>query len=705
MQNSFQLDYPASSDSDCIGPQRAFSSSAAFATEEDEQHRRVGSLGHTLSQPATAPVSVSNGFRYSNQQSGLQDVSSFSASPGLLLSPLDSCSGASANSSISASSLPYSSLTNVFPNNVTSAETFLPTPSVYSQSAGYQWNERMSDFRSHRIPTLHPSSSVPTSLQTQGATIPSSSSMTGRGDNYLGAYSLSRTTYPSSLSTLEMPRYSPYAPRPFENPVDPSNTMYANPGSVLLEPSPRPSQTSVDAPPFLETDVLQTVVTSSQTIKPEIQAKIHKGFFQVDEKWTCYRRNYFSVSCSFSLRPWVPNAPLYLQLPNHTTEQIRSFSMSISAIVNAQDGEIRELVQHTPKRDKQSEKRPGKITLQPLQPLTLGLTHGTTGIPNHTGFGTQPHSAGMQADYAHPYASSLQPSHPPTTHTFERIQFQKATANNGKRRAQQQYYNLVVELYAEIPRSVGSSDAQWIKVARRISHPMVVRGRSPGHYKDGRRDSSASMGPDSGTGSSGDGSRGTVLPPGIIGQASLSHLPIVSYDSSRRGGSHYSRNGQRQLASADHSPLSTSPLISSSSSSTFEFTMFNDSMDPAEAVDDASHLSSYHDSAFGMAAPDRRKSPIHSNRRSPLSNVDFSTHEEGNEDSDGTFDDNFDSVIPIFPNDQDDSSQYLKRSPGPTGISSRQTTAGGYETGYPSRVSDNSYSRFDQLQTSRGLCT
>lgn len=548
----------------------------------------------------------------------------------------------------------------------------------------------------------HPSS---TSLQTQSATVPSSSSMAGRGENFLGAYSLSRTTYPSTLSAIEASRFSTYTPRLLENPVDPSNTMYTNPGSVLLEPSPRPSQTPVDAPPFLDTDVLQTVVTSNQTIKPEIQAKIHKGFFRVDDKWTCYRRNYFSVSCSFFLRPWLPNVPLYLQLPNHNTEQIRSFSMSISAIVNAQDGEIRELVQHTPKRDKQSEKRPGKITLQPLQPMTLGLTHGTTGMPNHTGFGTQPHSVGMQADYGHPYASSLQPSHPPTTHTFERIQFQKATANNGKRRAQQQYYNLVVELYAEIPHPVGGgTDAQWIKVARKISHPMVVRGRSPGHYKDVKRDSSASTGPDSGTGSSGDGNRGTVLPPGIIGQASLSHLPIVSYDSGRRGGSHYSRNGQRQLASADHSPLSASPLISSSSSSTFEFTMFNDSMDPAEVADEAPHLSSYHDSAFGMAAPDRRKSSNHSSRRSPLSNVDFSAHEEGNEDSESTFDDNFDSAIPIFPNDQDDSSQYLKRSPGPTGITSRQTTTG-YDTGYPSRVSDNSYSRFDQLQASQGLCT
>ncbi|QKX58893.1 uncharacterized protein TRUGW13939_06021 [Talaromyces rugulosus] len=84
-----------------------------------------------------------------------------------------------------------------------------------------------------------------------------------------------------------------------------------------------------------------------------------------------------------------------------------------------------------------------------------------------------------------------QPPQPPTHHKFNYIRFQTATGFNGKRRAQQQY-NLVVELYAEII-PVGSRESQWIKIAQRLSHPLVVRGQSPGHYKDGRPDLSASM--------------------------------------------------------------------------------------------------------------------------------------------------------------------------------------------------------------------
>jgi meiosis-specific transcription factor NDT80 len=531
--------------------------------------------------------------------------------------------------------------------------------------------------------------------------------MMARGDSYPAAYSLSRGSYVSPLSSLNEFRYSQYAstPRYLDHPVDPSNTVYANPSNMLLEPSQRPPQPTIDAPPFADTDVLHTIVTSNQTIKPEIHSKIHKGFFQVDDKWTCYRRNYFSVSCSFSLRPWTPNAPLFLQLPNHATEQIRSFSMSISAVVNAQDGEVRELVQHTPKRDKQSEKRPGKITLQPQQPSSLILNHSAVGTSNHAPFGAQSHSASIQVDYGHPYTNPLQPSHPPTQHTFERIQFQKATANNGKRRAQQQYYNLVVELYAEIGHPIGMSvdDSQWVKIAKRMSHPMVVRGRSPGHYKDGRRDSSASMGPDSGTGSSGDGSRGTVLPPGIIGQTPLSHLPLMSYE--RRGGPPYTRNGQRQLTSADQSPLSGSPLISSSSSSTFEFTVFNDSMDPVDSVDEASHVKPYHEATFGMGAVGRRKSSSHSNPRSQLSNIDFNSQSDEQEHSENTFDETFNTMMPIFNNDQEDSSQYSKRSPGPGAITSCQPATAGYDAGCPGRPSEVPFTRFDPVQSSQSLCT
>ena len=61
---------------------------------------------------------------------------------------------------------------------------------------------------------------------------------------------------------------------------------------------------------------------------------------------------------------------------------------------------------------------------------------------------------------------------PTTEHAFERVQFKRATANNGKRRTPQQYYHLLVELHFD----VGTQDnPQWIKVAQRKSAKVVAK--------------------------------------------------------------------------------------------------------------------------------------------------------------------------------------------------------------------------------------
>lgn len=385
----------------------------------------------------------------------------------------------------------------------------------------------------------------------------------------------------------------------------------------MVESTPRPAA-HVEVPPFEETDVLKSIVVdfgnSQQTVKPEVQAKIVKGFFSSDGKWTCYRRNYFAVACSFSLLPWPSTNHLYIRHSDGTLVPIRGFAMGISAIVNGQYGDTRELVQHTPKRDKQSERRPSKKALQPSPPSSLAA--GSTGPGGHTGYvlGSQP------LDYNSSFAGATQSTQqPPTSHTFERIQFQKATANNGKRRAQQQFYNLVVELHAEVVNPA-NGESQWIQIARRHSHPMVVRGRSPGHYKDGRRDSTASMGPDSGCGDNIKGS----LHHGL-GQAARSHL--LMYDSVHRGGLPYGRIDYRQIDKVEHSPLSDSPLISSSSSSGFDYSMMNDTMDPLDTLKAESTLDPYQDPIFAGVSNHHRSNnggydPVYSTygRYDPIQN-------------------------------------------------------------------------------------
>jgi meiosis-specific transcription factor NDT80 len=88
------------------------------------------------------------------------------------------------------------------------------------------------------------------------------------------------------------------------------------------------------------------------------------------------------------------------------------------------------------------------------------------------------------------YDWPLSPNAPATEATFERIQFKNATANNGRRRATQQYNHLLIELFADIGAQY--TGERWIKIASRMSVPMVVRGRPPGHYHNELRGSTGS---------------------------------------------------------------------------------------------------------------------------------------------------------------------------------------------------------------------
>ena len=235
-------------------------------------------------------------------------------------------------------------------------------------------------------------------------------------------------------------------------------------------------------------------------VEPEIHGRVEKGFFLADRDWTCYRRNYFTVVCSYSLKPATHSLPFYLKRSNTAQpENVLAFAMCISAVVDAPGGKTVELVQHTPKRDKGPQHKPSKVKLAPQPAGGLGFNSGH-GQQTHNGQGT---------DFS-PFPQQAQQQN---VASFERIQFKSATANNGKRRAAQQYYHLIVELYADVgnPNSSGpssaSSDAGWVKIAYKTSAPMVVRGRSPGHYADERRIQSPG-----GNNGSGNGNNSTQSP-------------------------------------------------------------------------------------------------------------------------------------------------------------------------------------------------
>ncbi|CAI2179873.1 2225_t:CDS:2 [Funneliformis geosporum] len=206
----------------------------------------------------------------------------------------------------------------------------------------------------------------------------------------------------------------------------------------------------VDAGPFFsQTQQHYNVYTVDRTnsLKLRINSKVDRGFFLADNDWTCYRRNYFQISSSFNIQgtthPVNETEVTCLLEADGQFHPISQFLLGITARVSNSDKKI-ELVQHTPKRDKGPQMVPVPKAIRPGGNLNLSSVGSNSNIV-----------------------------------TFERIQFKTATANNGKRRAAQQYYVVMVDLYAQV-----EGYESHFRVATSTSAPLVVRGRSPGHYAD-----------------------------------------------------------------------------------------------------------------------------------------------------------------------------------------------------------------------------
>ena len=310
-------------------------------------------------------------------------------------------------------------------------------------------------------------------------------------------------------------------------------------------------------PPMGNTQVLCKLYSADGVlVEPEIHGRVEKGFFLADRDWTCYRRNYFTVVCSYSLKPATHSLPFYLKRSSTAQpENILAFAMCISAVVDAPGGKTVELVQHTPKRDKGPQHKPSKVKLapQPIGGLAFNAGH-------------------VQSTQANEFSPFPQPTQQQNVASFERIQFKSATANNGKRRAAQQYYHLIVELYADVGCSNSatpggaSSDAGWVKIAYKTSAPMVVRGRSPGHYADERRVQSPGGNNGSGSGNTQSptsiGNGGSMMGGSDIGASSdvlgPNRLSVRSMDGYHNVGS-YSAHTSPSPSSIRDPPIATPP--------------------------------------------------------------------------------------------------------------------------------------------------
>lgn len=204
-----------------------------------------------------------------------------------------------------------------------------------------------------------------------------------------------------------------------------------------------------------------------QSIQIDLLGIINKNIFYNGGVWTCYRRNYMSCTCSYSLNPLVPNTRIqYLPQAEDQPQNVFEFAVGISAVTADKEQSTTELALYSAKRDKGPTFSPAKMVLAPQ------------GLPNQDSTISLPGQ-----DLYHPYPSSTdvrQEQVLPAQHTYERIMFRTSTRNRGKR---QQFFQFVVELWANIG---DQHPERWVRVATRNSHKLIVRGRSPGHYRQNK---------------------------------------------------------------------------------------------------------------------------------------------------------------------------------------------------------------------------
>ncbi|CAI6337443.1 unnamed protein product [Periconia digitata] len=374
-----------------------------------------------------------------------------------------------------------------------------PSPFAYSNSLPSSSNNTCSPFgygstmSSSRPPSMmtESSSAMLPPTRTSGLGHPVSPPLASSArDTYASSTpSLSRHTYPLSSPHTggDLSRYSQDTPRTSLN--TPIAIPHAYAPSVMAY---NPAEGLQDSPPFHQQETYCDITSEGVLIVPNLEVKIEKGFFySPDRVWTCYRRNYFAVNVHHGLAPSPsPNSRLYLTKTgsNKQAQQIQSFAVSLAAAVDGSTGKGVDLIQHTAKRDKGPQLTMKKELCAPTPPAKSN-EHSNYALQNNYNQGN--HFVGPQLPLQNVSDQDSSQQYSPATHTgkdkyqhvFERIQFKYATANNGKRRAQQQYYHLIVDLWANIQNPI-DPEPNWVRVASRSSHPVVVRGRSPSHYKD-----------------------------------------------------------------------------------------------------------------------------------------------------------------------------------------------------------------------------
>lgn len=216
-----------------------------------------------------------------------------------------------------------------------------------------------------------------------------------------------------------------------------------------------------------------------------ISARFDRGFkkFPNSDSWLSYRRNYFTLTSSFSLVQKgnfsigkIPPFSVYATQDGKIKSKVLSFAIRITALRVCIDGDVEELplVQHTAKRDKGPRDAPAIV------PAIPGLLPDHNFMRNNTHYRSSSRLQKIEPFFYRKVGPELGPfceNYPPddkVAHVVlhDRVQF--TTAGGGG----SQICKAVVQLIATLEDG-SSYVAAWSE-----TQPFTLRNRSPGNYYD-----------------------------------------------------------------------------------------------------------------------------------------------------------------------------------------------------------------------------
>ncbi|KAH0829953.1 hypothetical protein FOPE_10533 [Fonsecaea pedrosoi] len=225
-----------------------------------------------------------------------------------------------------------------------------------------------------------------------------------------------------------------------------------------------------DTPNFLPFIPRGTMSYMSSGVQAEFKlwGGLPIGFFVVDGKWMAYRLNYFAATGTVTISPWYPERHLvFTSDDRRTSGYVVGFGLGVSAKhAQKEDEAAPKLRQFTSKRVKNETSDPGIIDLNPCK---VSETPEGKEVPDIWVNRTDAKWATKEGV---------------TQHTYNRLQFTKATLN----RQTQKFFQVEMILYAKLvdqrgyPVEFGTTSDGWSVIGSVSSTKFIVRGRKKGYY-------------------------------------------------------------------------------------------------------------------------------------------------------------------------------------------------------------------------------